>query len=283
MIGLLAACKEQTPVGLQISTDTIVKDSTYTAAAETPQDKSILIEESTGNKCSNCPAGKAQIDQMIASQPAGKIMVMALHFKGLENDDPAEKYYSLENQDVRDLISYLDGDQGQPCAAFDRVPLGGKYFIVRGSGGNWSSAVSNELTKTTPVNLHLTSSYDATSDRVTTQADVAYTENSTEQFYLSLFVLEDGLIGTQDSANFGVVKIHDYVFNDVMRKAITPVVGSPILQTFATKETGRVFSKSVIFTPDAKWNKENCRILAVVHKGDATDKHIVHVAEVKMK
>lgn len=92
---------------------------------------------------------------------------MALHFKGLEENVPADKYYSLENDDVRELINYLDGDQGQPCAAFDRVPSSGKYFIVRGTGGNWSSAISAELSKTSPVNIHLSSAYDASSNTAT--------------------------------------------------------------------------------------------------------------------
>ncbi len=281
----LVSCKEQIPVGLVLDSNTLVKDTTYMGVPETPDPKSILIEESTGNKCSNCPAGKAQIDQMIAANP-GRIKVMALHFKGLEADVPGEKYYSLENKDVRELISYLDGDQGQPCAAFDRVKdASNKYFIVRGSGGNWSSALSNELGKTSPVNIHLTSAYDGGSDLVTLNTTLAFTDTVSSKLYLSLFVLEDGLIGTQDSSIFpsGVVKLEDYEFNEVLRQAISPVIGSPLLSTMALIEKGRVFKRTVMFKPDALWNKDNCKIIAVVHTSEGDNKHVLQVEEVHMK
>jgi hypothetical protein len=282
---LFVSCKEQVPVGLVIDNSTLTKDTTYLSAPETPDPKSVLIEESTGNKCANCPTGKAQIDQMVAANP-GRIKVMALHYKGLEIDLPAEKYYSLENQDVRDLISYLDGDQGQPCAAFDRVKdASNKYFIVRGSGGNWSGALSTELSKPSTVNIHMTSAYEATGNVVTVNTTLAFTDTTSSKLYLSLFVVEDGLIGTQDSSVFpsGVVKIEDYEFNEVLRKAISPVIGSPLLSSMALIEKGRVFRRTIMFQPDAAWNKDNCHIIAVVHKSEAENKSVVQVEQVHMK
>jgi len=282
-ICLMAACKEQTPSGLVLDNDTISSDSTYMAAAETPQPRAILIEESTGNKCSNCPAGKSQIDQMIQANPE-RIKVVALHFAGLEVDDPSAQYYSLENPDVRSLISYLDGDQGQPCAAFGREPIAGKYFILRGSGGNWTAALADELNKSTPVNLRLNSIYNAATNQATISTTLAFTDTTSDKIYLSLFLVEDGLVGKQDSAaGFSVVHIEDYEFNDVLRKAITPVIGSPVLNDLALKEKGRVFRRDIIFFPDAAWNKDKCRIVAVVHKSDASDKHVLNVAEAHLK
>jgi hypothetical protein len=220
---------------------------------------------------------------MVAANPT-RIKVMALHFKGLEIDLPAEKFYSLENPDVRSLISYLDGDQGQPCAAFDRVKdASNKYFILRGSGGNWSSAISSELSKTSPVNLHMTSTYDAISNLVTLNTTLAFTDTTSSKLFLSLFVVEDGLIGTQEAAVFpDVIKIEDYEFNDVLRKAISPVIGSPVLHTMTLIEKGRAFRRTVIFQPDAIWNKDNCRIIAVVHKSEANDKGVIQVADVNL-
>jgi len=283
IVALFASCKEQLPAGLVLNGNTIIKDTTYLDTPEAPTDKSILIEESTGNKCSNCPAGKVQIDQMVAANPT-RIKVMALHFKGLEIDLPAEKFYSLENTDVRSLISYLDGDQGQPCASFDREKdASNKYFIIRGSGGNWSSAITSELSKTSPVNLHMTSTYDANSNLVTLKTTLAFTDTTSSKLFLSLFVVEDGLIGTQEEMVFpNVIKIEDYEFNDVMRKAISPVIGSPVLHTMALIEKGRAFRRTVIFQPDAIWNKDNCRIIAVVHKSEANDKGVIQVADVNL-
>ena len=57
IVSLFVSCKEQLPVGLVLNGNTIVKDTTYLDTPEAPTDKVILIEESTGNNCSNCPAG----------------------------------------------------------------------------------------------------------------------------------------------------------------------------------------------------------------------------------
>ena len=286
---LFVACKEQTPAGLVLKDPIVIpggatpRDTTYVAPIEVPQKKSLLVEESTGNKCANCPFGKTQIFQAKQANP-GRIKVMALHFTGLEVDQPSEKYYTLQNQHVRDLISYLDGDQGQPCAAFNRVPVGGKYFLVRGAGGNWATPITNELAKTTPVNLHLTSRYDTTYDEVVLDAKVAFTEAVTGKLSLSAFVLEDGLIGSQDSSAFPtVVKLEDYEFNEVMRKAITPVFGTQILSTLTAIEAGRVFERRLVFKPDAIWNKDKCKIMVFVHRAETVDKTVLQVEEVEMK
>lgn len=44
-----------------------------------------------------------------------------------------------------------------------------------------------------------------------------------------------------------------------------------------------MLKKTILFQPDAIWNKNNCRILAIVHKGDSGDKHVVQVSEAKLK
>jgi hypothetical protein len=279
-LSLLSSCKEQTPAGLNLNDNTIAKDTTYLASPETPQVKGVLIEESTGNKCSNCPAGKAQIDQMSKDNP-GRIYTVALHYKGLEFHEPANKYYSLETQDTRDLIGFLDGDQGQPCASFNRVPVSGKYFLIRGTGGNWSSALNAELAKSTPVNLTVSSDYKAADNKATITTTVAFTENVTGKLHLSLFLLEDGLLGTQDSITPGlqVIKIENFEFNHVFRKAITPVIGTSFLDSLTVKQQGRVFKKTVIFEPDASWDKSKCSIIALVHRADAADKSVLQVAK----
>lgn len=76
--------KEQIPSGLDLNNNSIAKDGTYITTPESPTAKVILIEESTGNKCSNCPAGKAQIDQMIEANGAEKIKLWPCILKDLK-------------------------------------------------------------------------------------------------------------------------------------------------------------------------------------------------------
>ncbi len=277
---LLFACKEQIPVGLDLNGNTNSIDTTYLATPETPLLKKVCIEESTGNKCTNCPNATLQLEDMISNHP-NRIITMAIHH-GLEEDIPLQGYFSLENQDAIDLIDFIGQPAGQPAATFDRTVVGGAAMILRGDGGAWNAALTTQLAKVSPINIHLTSSYDAGQDKVNTIVKIACTDTTSSNLMLSLFVIENGLIGAQLDNG---VKVPDYVFNHVLRKAITPVIGMPLLNTIVLKEKGRVIQKLISFTPDAIWNKDKCQIVAIVHRNDngGAIKEVLQVEEVNMK
>ncbi len=276
----LFACKEQIPVGLDLNGNTSSVDTTYLAAPETPLLKKVCIEESTGNKCTNCPNATIQIEDMITNHP-DRIISMAIHH-GLEEDIPSQGYFSLENQDAVDLIDFIGQPAGQPAATFDRTIVGGLAMILRADGGPWNAAITTQLAKVSPINIHLTSSYDAGQNKVSTTVKIACTDTTSNNLMLSLFVVENGLIGAQLDNG---VKVPDYEFNHVLRKAITPVIGMPLLNTLVLKEKGRVIQKVISFTPDIIWNKDKCQIIAIVHRNDngGTIKEILQAEEVNMK
>jgi hypothetical protein len=298
LFNVFVACKEQTPSGL-ILTQTISKDTTYISSIiEAPQLKNVFIEELTGAKCVNCPEGTVILRNLVA-QHQGRVFLSAIH-SGFLTSPPTNAKYDFRNADADALRSFFnEGDPSKPSASFDRVLATsggsvGKAFIEKGAtGGDWLSVLPARLAKPTPVNIHLSSSYDATANQVNIKVKLAFTEDLNEKLALSLFVLENGRRDEQEGKdpNTGSPKvIEDYEFEHVLKKLITPAAGDLILDSVLKKEKGRIVERVISFKPDVFNAASNinglildsCVIVGAVHK-TGTSKEIIHVEEIKLK
>jgi len=285
---LLQSCKEQIPNGLNINT-TSSADSTYVAAAETPQEKVVLIEELTGATCSNCPNGTKILNQFMVDHP-DRIILTAIH-SGFLSEPPSGALYDFRNADADALKFFFnEGEPSKPSACFDRVTATsgnsiGKYFISKGqTGADWIAMLPTRLAKTTPVNIHLSSAYNTSTAKVDVVVKLAFTSAVTEKLALSLYVLESGRVDKQYDIDLG--EIEDYEFNHIFRKMITSVSGELILDSLSTKEAGRVLQKKISFSPVTDgvngWNLDSCVVVGVVHK-TGNSKEVLHAGEVHLK
>lgn len=280
---LFNACKEQIPGGLVLNSLVSV-DSTYVTQAESPQEKKVVIEELTGVKCPNCPAGSAILNNF-AEQNPDRIIITAIH-SGFLTEPLQESVYDFRNTDADELrLFFGEGDPPKPSASFDRVKAaGGNYFIVKAQTiGEWQNALNDRLSKTTPVNIHLESSYDVDHNKGNVKVKLSFTENVTDKLGLTLYVLESGKKDMQDSLG---VELHGYEFKHVLQKIITPISGEPVLDSLTTKEKGRVLEKTLSFEPNIMgvnaWNLDKCVIIGIVHKTGAS-REILHAEEVHLK
>lgn len=284
-----ASCCEQTPGGLVLN-PLVSIDTTYIVTQiETPQQKNVVIEELTGAACTNCPAGTLILKGFQAQYP-GRIILTGIH-SGFLTEPPAGALYDFRNADADALkLFFNEGDPGKPSATFDRIPVsvGGQsptYFILKGStGGDWIATLPGLLAKTTPVNIHLTSDYNAAENKVNVVVKIHFIQDVTENLGLTLYVLENGRIDKQEDKDVG--EIPDYKFDHILRKIITPVAGDPLLDSLSTKIQGRVVEKSLMFTPDITgvngWNLDSCLVIGIIHKTGAS-REIIHAEEIHLK
>lgn len=282
------ACQEQIPNGL-ILTSTASKDTTYVAAAETPQAKVVVIEELTGATCSNCPKGTEILKGFVESNP-GRIVLTGIH-SGFLSEPPAGAHYDFRNADADALKFFFnEGEPSKPSACFDRVQAtsgnsAGKYFISKGqTGADWIAMLPTRLSKTTPVNIHLQSEYNTSTSKVDVKVKVAFTSAVNEKVALSMYVLESGRKDKQYDIDLGVIE--NYKFNHIFRKMITGVGGELILDSLTTKEAGRVLEKSISFEPNTTgvngWDLDSCTVVGIVHKMGSS-KEVLHAQEVKLR
>ncbi len=284
---LLGACKEQTPKGLVLN-PLISKDTTYvTNNIEQAQTKKVLIEELTGVRCPNCPQGTTMLKSFVQQYP-DRIIVAAIH-SGFLTEPLNNSKYDFRNEDADALrLSFPDGDPPKPSATFDRTKIvggvnDGKYFVIKGGGSDWQNALTPLLSKQTPVNIHLNSSYDVTENKVSVGVKIHFTENVNDKLALTLYILESGKIDAQDSSSY---EIPNYEFEHVLVKSITAPAGEPILDTLNSIEKGRVLEKYLSFKPNISgpnaWNIDKCMIVAIVHKTGAS-REVLHAEEILLK
>lgn len=270
----IACIKEQTPAGLILTESVLFNDSTYSIGTiPTPQTKTILIEEATGVHCVNCPAGANEIQQFKNQNP-NRILSVAVYSDGF-NDFQAPSKYDFKSQDANDLVKYLGGDPPKPSAAINRSLKGANdYFYYR---SEWSTAINNFISQTTPVNIDFSTS--EANNLLSVITKITFTESVNTPLSISLFLIEDGVIDLQDSS--GKV-IEDYEHNHILRKIITPVSGSTFFENNVTISKGTVLERKFynIKLPINILNKVNCKLVCFISK--VGNKEIIHAKEIDL-
>lgn len=282
----LFSCKEQ-PVG--DLTKAVAQDTTYVTAPPAAQTKNYYIEEFSGVRCINCPNGAEELENLQAQYP-GRLVVTSIH----AGDLTAPNYnkgsiQTFKTDDGESILSVIyGGDPGKPCASFDRLP------IVSGSTNNylnryynqWSTMLSSVMQQytSTPVNIDVKSTYSSSTDEYLVNVKVAYNEAMSGSQYLSVYIMENHIIDKQIDP-----EIDNFEFNHVFRGALTAFNGTPILDTIANKEAGRVLEsnfKLKIDKTDAKqqfWKPENMKVVAFVHNATSeNNKRVYQVQETKL-
>ncbi len=276
---LFASCKEK-PVEIDFG---IIKpyDTTYLDnGTATAQERTVLIEEFTGIKCVNCPAGHEKLAAikndlgarvvMLSIQPGGKLPGLTLAYKDLTKHDNT-------TDDGGKLFDFLTGAGTLPVASFDRVPVSGA--ILQSATPTWPGLANNRVPLASPVNISLTTTFDAGKREVAIHVKALYTTAVTAQQYLTVSIKEDGVIDAQENPT-GIDTF--YVNNNLLRDIITPFGGQRILQAYPTIEKGRTYESVMLYTVPADWKPENCKIVVCISKNEGGDKEVEQAAEAKL-
>jgi len=278
-----SACKEKGPY-IDLGSRT-AKDSTYTAAAETPQQRIILVEDFTGASCPNCPSAHTVLES-IETQHPGRLAIMALHILNFTQAEPQPgAQYDFRTQDATDISNTIYGGVSlMPSAGINRLVNSGNGINPPNNNlfGSfvWSQMMSAYLDSIPPVNVTITSSLNTTGDTAFIQVRVAYTQAVTAKNTLTVAITEGNMIDKQEDQS---TVIDDYEFNDVLRGMVSPALGSPMLDSVAIKATGRVFTRSYLYKVDGAWNKDHCKVVAFVANAESGDKRVLQAAVAKLK
>lgn len=281
---ILMSCTEKIPLNTGGSGQAII-DTTYVASVESQQLRNVLIEEATGVHCPNCPAGAEILKQAEEANP-DRVIIVGLHGGSLTYPINGESKYDFRTDYALNLIvSYFGGDPNKPAAVFDRTLQGTAYFVD--ARGTWINIINERLTNTSPLNLDITSVYNADSNDFIITVKGAYTASISKKQNLTIMVAEDSIIDAQDD---GTQIIKDYRHMHVLRDMVTPLTGTPILNDLSSIEAGRVFIKSFRYkipTHDPEkgpeWILEHMNIIAFVHNNNGAEKEVQQVAETKLK
>lgn len=280
-----ASCKEQGSLKMS----SLAEEESYVSdTIEVAQGKRILVEELTGVQCKNCPEG-AEILEQLNTQNSGALSIVSIHTGYLAAPLAGKSIQDFNTEKAVDLRAVI-GNGAKPCAAFDRLPIGATPYKYMLEGSNkWANAVaqSKTMTPTTPLNLYVSSKFNAEKNTYDIEVRVKYTKPVSEKHALHVFVTESDIVDVQEMADGS----HNaaYVFNHVFRDAVTPIGGRPFLIDKAQKPAGQTYiyrTSYKIDATDAKkkfWKPENMHITAFVNTFESEDIHVVQVQEAHLK
>ena len=291
---LFAGCKEIPPVinfGHEKVTDTTYVLSTIPSA----QAHNVLVEEFTGESCSNCPAAHTLLDGIVAANP-GRVNVVSLYENSTApiNVPPTGANYDLRDSVASEIAASTvyttnqDANYGNlPGAGIDRVPVAAGTTTWLGSS-QWSALISSRLSAPDSINLGISSIYDTSSGIATITAMVTYVQAVSTSQNLTIEVVEDSIIDFQEEP-FGVIDT-TYLFNDVLVGMVTAApYGDPILDTMATKVAGRFFQRVYSYHLPAAFRKgivypAHCRVIGFINapSGSNPDFRVMQSQQTKL-
>ncbi|OFY64104.1 MAG: hypothetical protein A3H98_04845 [Bacteroidetes bacterium RIFCSPLOWO2_02_FULL_36_8] len=271
LISLFYSCEETPPT---VNLHPVTIDSTWVDSTNlVTQKTTVVIEEMTGVRCSNCPEGHEKLLNLVTSN-AGRVIGVSMH--------TAKEYYTPHPQSKDDfrtqegsaIVENLVGDPGgTPSAYINRVYHSTEYkrgiFLQ-----DWQSVTDSLLNINAPLNINIIREYNSTTRALLVGVKVHFTKSSTGPFNLSIMITQDNIIDAQTLTN-GKVDTN-YVHHYVLRTMMTPFNGI----TMATSaERGRWFYKEFRKTLNSKWDASNCYIIAMVHYSGAK-LEVLNAAEV---
>lgn len=232
------------------SCDNVDEADRYIYVKPAEAKRAVLIEDFTGQRCTNCPNATIEINKL-QEQYGENIIPVAIHsgpFAHVLTMSTARKSLCTETGD-QFFLRWFTTTQSQPVVKVNR---GEKVEQIE----MYASVVAGEIEKETPLTLSLENTYDESAGTL----DIAVSAITARQVSgkLEVWITEDNIVDEQSMPDLS--KNMEYVHNHVFRAAVTSdIFGDDI--TVAEGET-----KAVTYTLklDDKWKPADLSVVAFV-------------------
>jgi Outer membrane protein Omp28 len=268
-IFLLTACEEISPVV------TGSKDGEVIISPVEDQKRQAIIEEFTGVKCVQCPAGSATIQDLLAIH-SEQLVAISIHAGAFSPPYPSS-LYDFRTDEGNQLINYLGQPIGFPSAVVNRK-LYPNQFDLQLDQGDWAGFIASELEIAPKVRINIEPDFNTGSRELNAKVTLYVDETiSDPDVHLSIMITESEIHDVQITP---AGSVPDYPHRHVLRDMLTSYDGDRITETLSA---GAIIEKSFSFTMPAGWKEENCEIVAFVSLAgtnkDVLQAHQVHVIE----
>lgn len=230
----------------------IAEDDRYIEVEATKAERTVLLEDFTGQNCVNCPAAHRTIEAL-EEQYGSHLIAVSIHAGHFGIAATNKRYTGLMQEEGQ---AYNDryGIEDYPKGVVD-----GKTPSL--NADQWASAIYDDISQATPLVIDVEAALSSDGSNI----DISCSLKSSEAIEgnLVVWVIESSIIARQDDANG---RIPDYVHNNVFRACVNGLDGDKVklLPDNAQTET---YSIAVKNTDTEKWNPENLAIVAFVSNG----------------
>lgn len=219
-----------------------------------------LLEHFSTTKCPNCPPAHTNIENWLSTRPE---IIHLIHHCGYYEDI----YTVPESKDL--MVFYNDGGSTYaPAVMLDRRHITddpGPIFFPTSTGGFTTSLLDQERNTPAFITVNLDGSYDPSTRvlNLTVSGELVGEIIETNP-RLSVYIMEDGLVGTQSGAS------GSYTHDCVMRDAISGGGAWGDANVVSTT-VGSTYSKTYTYTVNSSWVDENLTVVAFINNHDASN------------
>ncbi|RME94769.1 MAG: hypothetical protein D6772_14140 [Bacteroidetes bacterium] len=236
------------------------------------QPRQVLIEEFTGIRCVNCPAGSEAIETLLGIHGT-QLVAVSIHAGFFSLPPYPESRDTLATATGRSILSLLGSPLGYPTAVVNRKQFDGEENRQIGQS-SWPGYIAEELLTPPRIRIGLETSFDSASRQLTVDTDLFPTEDINEpDVRLTVYLIENKVI---DSQLTPAGQVNDYEHKHVFREALTPFDGERLTEDLRTDQVVR---RSYTFTVPAKYEIENCHVVSFVSLG-GSDLEVLQAHEV---
>ena len=220
--------------------------------------QNVLIEEYTGVRCQNCPAG-AQLLEELKTIHGDRLTILSIHGGFFAQPTNKENKLKLDNTYGQQLINVFNQPQGYPSAMIDRKIFDGQSSLFLG-GNFWAGYVDQEKTKSPKVRIEVSNTLDMLQRKLNVSATlIGLADLSAQTILLSLALAENKIKDAQLTPT-GVDT--NYVHRHVLRTFFGNVLGNTIEPI--TLNNAKSYNFSLTLSSD--WNIDQLSIVAFIHK-----------------
>ncbi len=241
------------------------------------QKRQVLIEEFTGVKCVNCPAGSQEIDVLLSIHQS-QLIAVSIHAGDFAPPYQASKY-DFRTPEGNGILSYLGEPFGYPTAVVNRRLFDGQFDLQLGKS-EWAGYIAEEKAIPPKVRIGIEPDFNGANRNLEIKVTLLVDETITEpDVRLSVMITENNIVDLQLTPSSSEPKA-DYIHKHVLRDMVTNFDGLKLTESLVE---GAEITKTFNFTLPDTWKEENCEIVAFVSLSgankDVLQAHQVHVVE----
>jgi len=253
----ITACKEQ-PI--------IIPDPNLNVTGRT-----VLVEEITGVRCTNCPTGTQTLVALQQQYGADRLVVVSIHAAG-PFSVPYTNQEDYRSAEIQELADYIGQYFGFPTASIDRRLLVGENSIFITPHSRWGGEVAQDLQEDPSLAITLENTFDASSRALSIKVGLLPDQQIAGEHRLTVLITQDSIISQQLD---GSTLVQNYVHRHMVRDVVTAPSGDNITEAL---EAGQLVNKTFNVSLPATWEAKHCSVVAYVHRSDVS-KEILQAAE----
>tara|TARA_B110000046_G_scaffold73780_1_gene81629 strand:- start:7894 stop:8799 length:906 start_codon:yes stop_codon:yes gene_type:complete len=265
------------------SCDAVFNDTTY--ADSSVNIKRILIEDFTGHKCPNCPAGTDIANVVVAKYP-NTVLIAAIHNSGSFSEPDPEDGFPANYETVageKFMIKFKLGSF--PNGLLNRKDFSGGTAISPAVGIlQWESTIDNLMgdnTYMTPTfEMKVMSTYNANCRIVTVYPKIKTLSAQPGDYNVVVYILESKIISPQEDNRVNPPVIQDYEHNHMLRAAFPQDGDGKTIFSNPSADEDFIETEGIKYVLPESWVVENCELLVLITSIDTDE--IVHIEELHL-